>query len=123
MGVGPGDEVIVPAYTWIATASAVLAVSAVPIIAEVDDSLTIDPADIQRKISPYTKAIIPVHMHGAPCRMDAILAVANEHSLKVVEDCAQANGASYQGKQVGSFGDAGCFSLQFNKIITAGEGA
>lgn len=122
IGVGPGDEVIIPAYTWIATANAVLAVGAVPVVAEIDESLLLDPTDIEDKISPYTKAIIPVHMRGAPCRMDAIMAVAQKHGLKVIEDCAQANGASYQGKACGSFGDAGCFSLQFNKILTAGEG-
>jgi len=122
IGVGPGDEVIIPAYTWIATATAVLAVGGVPIVAEVDETLTLDPTDIASKISPYTKAIIAVHMRGAPCQMDAIMAVAGAHDLKVIEDCAQANGASYQGKACGSFGDAGCFSLQFNKIITAGEG-
>jgi dTDP-4-amino-4,6-dideoxygalactose transaminase len=122
VGVGPGDEVIIPAYTWIATATAVLAVGAVPIMAEVDESLLIDPADIARKVSPYTKAIIAVHMRGAPCRMDAILEVAKQYGLKVIEDCAQANGASYQGRACGAWGDAGCFSLQFNKILTAGEG-
>ena len=122
VGVGPGDEVIVPAYTWIATATAVLAVGAVPIIAEVDESLLLDPADVERKLSPYTKAIIPVHMRGAPCNMDAILPIAREKGLKLVEDCAQANGATFHGQECGTFGDAGAFSLQFNKIITAGEG-
>lgn len=122
MEIGPGDEVIVPAYTWIASASAVLAVGAVPILAEVDESLTLDPVDVERKISSYTKAIIPVHMRGAACDMDAIMAVAKKHNLKVLEDAAQADGASYHGQRLGSFGDAGAFSLQFNKIITAGEG-
>ncbi len=122
IGIGPGDEVIVPAYTWIASASAVLAVGAIPIPAEVDDSLTLDPADVERKISPYTRAIMPVHMRGAPCDMDALLAVAERHGLKVIEDTAQADGASYKGRRLGSIGDVGCFSLQFNKIITAGEG-
>jgi 8-amino-3,8-dideoxy-alpha-D-manno-octulosonate transaminase len=122
IGVGPGDEVIIPAYTWIATASAVLALGAVPIMAEVDETLLLDPEDFARKITPYTKAVIPVHMRGAPCRMDEILAVARQHGIKVVEDCAQANGATYKGREVGSMGDAGAYSLQFNKIITAGEG-
>lgn len=122
IGVGPGDEVILPAYTWIATASAVLALGAVPIMAEVDETLLIDPEDVARKITPYTKAVIPVHMRGAPCRMDEILGVARQHGIKVVEDCAQANGATYKGREVGSMGDVGAFSLQFNKIITAGEG-
>lgn len=122
IGVGPGDEVIVPAFTWIASAAAVLAVGAVPIICEVDESLLMDPADLVTKITPYTKAIMPVHMRGAPAAMDKIMAVAREHHLKVIEDCAQANGASYQGRLCGTWGDVGCFSLQFNKIITSGEG-
>jgi 8-amino-3,8-dideoxy-alpha-D-manno-octulosonate transaminase len=122
LGVGAGDEVIVPAYTWIASASAVIAVGAVPIMAEVDESLTLDPADVERKISPYTRAILPVHMRGAPARMDVLMEVARKHGLKVLEDAAQANGASFQGKRLGSIGDAGAFSLQFNKILTSGEG-
>ena len=122
IGVGAGDEVIVPAYTWIASASAVLAGGGIPIVSEVDDSLTLDPAELESKISAHTKAIMPVHMRGAPANMDAILAVAKKHNLKVIEDTAQANGGSLNGKALGSFGDVGCFSLQFNKIITAGEG-
>ena len=122
LGIGPGDEVIVPAYTWIASASAVVAVGAVPIIAEVDASLTLDPADVARKISPYTRAVIPVHMRGAACDMDPLMTVARKHGLKVLEDTAQADGASYRGRRLGSIGDAGAFSLQFNKIITSGEG-
>ncbi len=122
VGVGPGDEVIVPAYTWIASASAVFAAGGVPIPAEVDESLTLDAADVERKITPHTKAIMPVHMRGGPCDMDALMAVARKHGLKVVEDTAQADGASYHGKRLGSIGDVGAFSLQFNKIITCGEG-
>jgi dTDP-4-amino-4,6-dideoxygalactose transaminase len=121
-GVGPGDEVIVPAYTWIASATAVVAVGAVPIIAEVDESLTLDPADVERKITPHTKAIIAVHMRGAPCDMNALTAIAQRHHLQILEDVAQAVGASYNGRRLGSIGDAGAFSLQFNKIITSGEG-
>jgi len=122
LGIGPGDEVIVPAYTWIASPVSVVAVGAVPVIAEVDESLTLDAADVEAKITPYTKAIMPVHMRGAPCRMDALLAVAKRHGLKVIEDAAQSNGGSYQGQRLGTLGDVGCVSLQFNKIITAGEG-
>ena len=122
LGVGPGDEVIVPAYTWIATASAVVAMGAVPILAEVDESLTLDPADVESKITGATKAIIPVNMRGAPCAMDELMAVARKHGLSVLEDVAQANGASYHGQRLGSIGDVGAFSLQFNKIITCGEG-
>ena len=122
IGVGPGDEVILPAYTWIASAAAVLAVGGIPVIAEVDETLLLDPVDVARKITPYTKAIMPVHMRGAPCPMDDLMALANKHGLKVIEDVAQANGASYKGRALGTFGDVGCFSLQFNKIITSGEG-
>ena len=122
LGIGPGDEVIVPAYTWIASASAVVAMGAVPILAEVDESLTLDPTDVQRKITRYTKAIIPVHMRGAPCRLDELIAVARQHDLPVLEDVAQADGGSYHGRRLGSIGDVGAFSLQFNKIITCGEG-
>jgi 8-amino-3,8-dideoxy-alpha-D-manno-octulosonate transaminase len=122
MEVGPGDEVIVPAYTWIASASAVVAMGAVPILAEVDESLTLDPADVRRKFTRFTKAIIPVHMRGAPSQMNELMAIAREHNLPVLEDVAQADGGSFQGKRLGSIGDAGAFSLQFNKIITCGEG-
>jgi dTDP-4-amino-4,6-dideoxygalactose transaminase len=122
IGVGPGDEVMVPAYTWIASAEAVMAVGAVPVMAEVDETLTLDPVDVEAKITPYTRAIMPVHMRGWPCDMDPLLDVARRHGLKVVEDTAQADGASYKGRRLGSMGDVGCFSLQFNKIITAGEG-
>jgi dTDP-4-amino-4,6-dideoxygalactose transaminase len=122
IGVGPGDEVIVPAYTWIASAAAVLGVGAVPILAEVDESLTLDPNDVERKISPYTKAIMPVHMRGAPSRLDELQAIATRHHLKIVEDVAQAMGGSYKGRRLGTVGEVGCYSLQFNKIITCGEG-
>lgn len=120
--IGPGDEVIVPGYTYIATAAAVVNVGAVPIIAEIDDSLTIDPDDIRKKITPFTKAIIPVHMRGTPCRMNEIMAIAKEHNLKVIEDTAQADGGTYEGRPLGGIGDAGCFSFQMSKTITAGEG-
>lgn len=122
LGVGPGDEVIVPAYTWIATASAVVALGAIPILAEIDTSLTLDPEDVERKITSRTKAIAAVHMRGGPCRMDALLAIARRHRISLLEDVAQANGASYGGRKLGSLGNVGAFSLQFNKIITCGEG-
>jgi 8-amino-3,8-dideoxy-alpha-D-manno-octulosonate transaminase len=121
-GVGEGDEVIVPAYTWNATPNAVIASRATPVLAEIDDSLTLDPADVQRKIGPRTKAILPVHMRGAPADMAAITELAREHGLVLVEDVCQAAGASFGGQRLGTFGDAGAFSLQFNKIITTGEG-
>jgi 8-amino-3,8-dideoxy-alpha-D-manno-octulosonate transaminase len=121
-GVGEGDEVIVPAYTWNATPNAVLASRALPVLAEVDESLTLDPADLERRISPRTRAIIPVHMRGAPAAMDALSAIAERHGLALIEDVCQAAGATFRGRRLGTFGDAGAFSLQFNKIITTGEG-
>ncbi|MDX6454848.1 MAG: hypothetical protein QOD48_955 [Gaiellaceae bacterium] len=121
-GVGEGDEVIVPAYTWNATPNAVLAPRARPVLAEVDESLTLDPADVERRITPRTRAILPVHMRGAPAAMDALGAIATQHGLVLIEDVCQAAGASYCGRRLGTFGDAGAFSLQFNKIITTGEG-
>ena len=121
-GVGRGDEVIVPAYTWNATPNAVIASGAIPVLAEVDESLTLDPADVERRIGPRTKAILPVHMRGAPADMSALTALADQHGLALVEDVCQAAGASYGGRRLGTFGDAGAFSLQFNKIITTGEG-
>lgn len=122
LGIGPGDEVIVPAYTWIASANAVLAVGAIPVIAEVDQSLTLDPVDAETKITPWTKAIMPVHLRGVPCRMDELLSLAQRRGLQVIEDNAQADGGSYKGRRLGTLGNVGCFSLQFNKIITCGEG-
>ncbi len=121
-GVGPGDEVIVPSYTFFATCAAVVAARAIPIVAEVDGSLTMDPADFEKKISPRTKAVIPVHMRGMPARIDTIVDIAQNKGIVVIEDVAQANGGTYKGKPLGSFGDIGCFSLQFHKIITSGEG-
>ncbi|HOV73901.1 MAG TPA: DegT/DnrJ/EryC1/StrS family aminotransferase [Candidatus Hydrogenedentes bacterium] len=122
IGVGEGDEVIVPGYTYIASASAILICNAVPVIAEIDESLTMDPDGIERLITPRTKAVMPVHMRGIPCDMDRIMAVAAKHGLRVIEDCAQACGGSYKGRRLGSIGHAGCFSLQQYKVITAGEG-
>jgi dTDP-4-amino-4,6-dideoxygalactose transaminase len=122
LDIGPGDEVVVPAYTWVSTASAVIAVGAVPVIAEVDDSLTLDPADVRRKLSPQTRAIIPVHMRGAPARLDEIERLARESGLHLIEDVAQAAGASFAGRPLGSIGDAGAFSFQMSKMLTAGEG-
>lgn len=119
---GPGDEVIIPAYTYVATAAAVIAAGAVPVLAEVDATLNMDPVDLEKKITPYTKAIVPVHMRGVQARMDEIMAVADTHSIAVVEDVAQANGATYKGKPLGTLGKVGCFSFQQYKVITAGEG-
>jgi 8-amino-3,8-dideoxy-alpha-D-manno-octulosonate transaminase len=122
IGVGEGDEVILPGYTYIASASAVLTCGAVPVIADIDASLTLDPNDIEHNITKRTKAVMPVHMRGIPCDMDAILAVARKHGLQIIEDTAQACGGSYKGRRLGSLGDVGCFSLQQFKIMSAGEG-
>ena len=122
VGVGPGDEVIVPGYTYISTAAAVLATGAVPVIAEIDESLGLDPADFERKITPHTRAVVPVHMRGVPARLNDILAIARKHGLKVVEDCCQCVGGSYMGRSVGAYGDAGAWSLNYYKTISSGEG-
>ena len=120
--IGPGDEVIVPAYTYIATAAAVVDVGAVPVIAEIDDSLGMDPADLEKKITPHTKAVIVVHMQGVPARLDAIRAVCKKNNLLLIEDACQAIGAKYKGKHVGMDSDAWAWSTNFFKVITSGEG-
>ena len=121
-GAGPGDEVIVPGYTYIATAAAVIAAGAVPVIAEVDTSLGLDPADVEKKITPHTRVIVIVHMRGVPARIDDLMAVARKHGLKVVEDCCQCVGGEYKGKRVGTYGDVGAWSLNYYKTISSGEG-
>ena len=122
LGVGPGDEVIVPGYTFIASISSIIYARAIPILAEVDRTLNLDPQDVLRKITPRTKAILPVHMLGNPARMDELKAIASQHGLLLLEDCAQAFGASYKGKGVGSIGDAGIYSFNIYKTITSGDG-
>ena len=122
LGVGPGDQVIVPAYTYIATAMAVVAVGAIPVIAEVDDSLTLCPEDTEKKITEHTKAIIPVHIQGFPCKMDKLMEIAKKHNLYVVEDACQADGGSFGEKRLGTIGDAGALSFNYFKLITCGEG-
>ena len=122
LGVGPGDEVIVSAYTYIANAIAVVKAGAIPVVAEVNESLSIDPADVEKKITPRTKVIVPTHMLGYPSDMDGVMAVAKKHNLKVLEDACQAVGGSYKGKRLGTIGDVGAFSFNFWKNISAGEG-
>jgi dTDP-4-amino-4,6-dideoxygalactose transaminase len=122
LGIGPGVEVIVPAFLWVATVTAVIQNNAIPVLCEIDDSFNMDPADLAKKITPRTKLIAAVHMAGAPCDMDAIMRVAKEHGIPVLEDCAQCNGGSFKGRKVGSFGKVGIYSLQINKNVTAGEG-
>lgn len=122
LGIGPGAEVVVPAFLWVATVGAVVQVGAIPVLCEVDDSFSMDPADLERKITPRTRLVLPVHMAGAPCDMAAICSVAARHGLPVLEDCAQCNGGSFGGRKVGTWGDIGIFSLQLNKNMTCGEG-
>ena len=122
LGIGAGDEVIVPGYTFIASISSIIMSNAIPVLAEIDESLTIDPDDIEKRITPRTKAIMPVHMLGNPCAMDRIMAIAKKHKLHVIEDCCQAGGAAYKGRRVGTFGDIAAFSLNVFKTITAGDG-
>ncbi|MHB0875193.1 MAG: DegT/DnrJ/EryC1/StrS family aminotransferase [Anaerolineae bacterium] len=120
-GIGPGTEVIVPAYTFYATAAAVVAAKGIPVIAEIDDSMTIDPEDVERKITPRTRAIVPVHMVGVSANMEAIMDIARRHGLMVIEDNAQACGGKFHGRYLGTIGDLGCFSLSSYKVVGAGE--
>lgn len=122
LGIGMGDEVIVPGYTFIASIATIAMMNAVPVLAEIDDSLTIDPTKIEALITPKTKAIMPVHMLGNPCDMDPIMAIAKKHNLFVIEDCCQAVGAAYKGKRCGTMGDMGAYSLNVFKTITTGDG-
>jgi len=122
LGIGPGDEVIVPAYTWWSDYTCVVHAGALPVFADIDRTFNLDPADFERKITPRTKAVIAVHLLGGPCDMDPILQVARKHKVAVLEDCAQCVGGSYHGKKLGSIGDVGIYSFQINKMITSGEG-
>lgn len=123
LGIGKGDEVIVPDITFAATINAVLYTGATPVIVDIEeDGWCIDPDEVERAVTSKTKAIIPVHIYGQPCDMGKIMDIAKKHNLYVVEDCAEAHGAMYDGKKVGSFGDIGCFSFFGNKVITTGEG-
>jgi 8-amino-3,8-dideoxy-alpha-D-manno-octulosonate transaminase len=120
--VGPGDEVILPAWTWYSCYNAVVLAGALPVFAEIDESFNLNPADVEKKITPQTRVVMAVHLQGNPCDMTRILAVARKHRLRVLEDCAQSMGASYRGRPVGSLGDIGIYSMQIYKTITAGEG-
>ncbi|MBA3544863.1 MAG: DegT/DnrJ/EryC1/StrS family aminotransferase [Nannocystis sp.] len=126
VGVGIGDVVLVPSFSYVATADVVLALGARPVFVEIDDSMTLDPIDLRRKLSlydgPKPKAICVVHLFGVAADMDPILAIGAEYGIPVIEDCAQSCGAMYRGKTVGQLGAAGIFSFQLNKVITAGEG-
>jgi perosamine synthetase len=123
LGIGPDDEVIVPTLTYVASANAVAYTGARPVFADSrPDTWQIDPEDIRRQITPRTRAIMPVHLYGQACDMDAIMAIAREHRLFVVEDCAEAFGTFYKGRHVGTFGDISTFSFFGNKTMTTGEG-
>jgi perosamine synthetase len=122
-GIGFGDEVIVPPYTFIASASSVLQCNAVPVFSDIEpNTMTIDPTKVEDRISSRTKAIMPVHLYGQPCDMDPLNEVAKRHGLRVIEDCAQAHSAAYRGRLVGTLGDAGCFSFQISKNMMTAEG-
>ncbi len=122
LGTEPGDEVIIPAFTFVATAEAVLETGAAPVICEVDKSLNLDLEDFRGKITSATKAVIPVHMLGSPANMKEILEIAGDNGIPVLEDSCQACGSSYRGKKTGSLGTMGCFSFDYVKTITTGEG-
>jgi len=121
-GLGPGDEVLIPAHTYMASATSVLACGAIPVIVDVDESITIDPAAIEAAIGPSTRAVIPVHMWGAACNMDAIMSIAQRRNLIVIEDSCQGVGGGYEGRKFGSIGHIGAFSFNFYKNMTCGEG-
>jgi len=123
LGIGPGDEVITSPYTDPGTIASILSARALPVLADLDrDSFQLDPADVERRITENTKAIMPVHMMGQPCDIDAIMAIAKKHNLKVIEDAAQAHLAEHRGRKLGTIGDVGCFSFQSSKTIACGEG-
>jgi 8-amino-3,8-dideoxy-alpha-D-manno-octulosonate transaminase len=121
-GVGAGDEVILPTFTFVASFEAVMMLGAVPILVDIDNTLTLDPEKVKEAITPRTKAVVPVHMCGSMANLDALIAICKAHNLVLIEDSSQATGATYKGKPLGSIGDLGCLSLDYVKIITCGEG-
>ncbi|MGH9890386.1 MAG: DegT/DnrJ/EryC1/StrS family aminotransferase [bacterium] len=121
-GIGRGMEVIVPGYTFVASIASIAYAGAVPVLAEIDQGLTLDPEDVRKKITPRTKAIMAVHMLGAPCDMQALRSIADEHGFLLLEDCAQAGGGRYRGEALGTLGAFGAFSLNVFKTFTAGDG-
>lgn len=122
LGIGPGDEVIVPGFTYVASISAIAYSRAVPVLAEIDESFNLDPADVERRITPRTKAILAVHMMGNPARLAELKQVADRHGIHLVEDCCQAFGATYRGRSVGAFGAAAAISFNVFKTISSGDG-
>jgi len=121
-GIGSGDEVIMPTFTFVASFEAIMMLGAIPILVDIDDTLTLDPKAVEAAITSKTKAIMPVHMCGSMANLDALVKTCNANNLVLIEDSSQATGATYKGKPLGSIGDLGCLSLDFVKIITAGEG-
>jgi 8-amino-3,8-dideoxy-alpha-D-manno-octulosonate transaminase len=122
LGLGPGQEVIIPAYMWVSVVAAVVNHGAIPVLADIDETFCLDPVDLQKRITARTKGIIMVHMSGAPGDIKAVQGIARQHSLWLLEDCAQCNGGSFEGQKVGTFGDMGVFSFQMNKNMSSGEG-
>jgi len=122
LGIGPGDEVVLPAWTWYSCYNTILLTGALPVFAEADEGFTLDPVDLEKKITPHTKAVMAVNLYGAPANLDGITAVARRHNLKVLEDSAQSVGGQYKGKRLSTIGDIGICSFQIHKTITAGEG-
>ena len=121
-GIGPGDEVIVPSCTYMATPISVLAAGAIPVIVDIDESITIDPSSLEEAIGPRTRAVIPVHMWGLACDMDSIMRIADKRELIVIEDACQGVGGAYKGRMLGSIGHIGAFSFNYYKNMTCGEG-
>jgi dTDP-4-amino-4,6-dideoxygalactose transaminase len=122
LGVGPGQEVIIPAYLWVAVVAAVVNRGAIPVLAEIDGTFTLDPVSFEKRITPRTAGAILVHMSGAPGDVKAVQRIARQHGIFLLEDCAQCNGGIVDGQKVGTFGDIGAFSFQINKNMTSGEG-
>ncbi len=122
LGIGPGDEVVVPGFTYIASISSIVYCKAIPVLGEIDETFNLDPEDVKRKITRHTKAIMAVHMMGNPARLDEIKQIGDEHGIPVLEDSAQAFGASYKGRIVGSIGKVGTYSFNVYKTITSGDG-
>lgn len=121
-GIGSGDEVIMPTFTFVASFEAIMMLGAIPILVDIDDTLTLDPEAVKAAITPKTKAIMPVHMCGSMANLDELQSICKAHNLILIEDSSQATGATYKGKPLGSIGDLGCLSLDYVKIITCGEG-
>ena len=122
MGIGAGDEVIMPTFTFVASFESILAAGAIPVLVDIDDTLTLDPVAVERAITPKTKAVMPVHMCGSMADLDALKKICDKHGIYLLEDACQAFGATYKGRKVGTIGDAGTFSFDFVKSVTCGEG-